>query len=63
MLFFDPDAIAEINPIPRLIASTTALLDAEELILRHTPLVPETRLPHLVEVPTRTQALPLEESP
>jgi hypothetical protein len=57
MLFFDPAPIAELNPIPRLVAGTATALEAEDLILANTPLVPETRLPKLLEVPTQPQSI------
>jgi hypothetical protein len=54
-MFFEPSVLAEINPIPRLISPTSSLSEAEDLILSATTLIPETRLPTLVEVPTGPQ--------
>jgi hypothetical protein len=53
-LFFDPAALADLNPVPGLIKGTRSLLDAEEAILANTPLIPETRLPAALRVPTGT---------
>lgn len=51
-LFFDPAALASVNPIPSLVSETTTLLEAEEAILKNTTLIPETRLPQALSVPT-----------
>ncbi len=56
VMFFDPEKIADINPIPRLVEATTDVREAEELVLARTPLIAETRLPNLLEVPVAHQA-------
>ena len=55
VLFFDPETIATVNPIPDMVAGTATATEAEDAILEGSVLIPETRLPHLVEVPTETQ--------
>jgi hypothetical protein len=56
-LFFDPAAIMEVNPLPAALSDTRSLDQAEERILKSFNVWPETRLPLLVEAPTRPQLL------
>lgn len=51
-MFFDPAALARINPIPGLIEATESLAAVEQAILDGTCLVPETRLPEALQIPT-----------
>lgn len=50
-LFFDPRAVASVNPIPPLLTGTETLREAEEVILSQTCLIPETRVPSAIQVP------------
>lgn len=50
-LFFDPAAVCRLNPLPSALAETTSLREAEELLIQRFALIPETRLPPLVEAP------------
>lgn len=55
ILFFDPVAISRLNPLPSALAETTSLQEAEEILIRRFGLIPETRLPQLVEAPIPPQ--------
>ena len=54
-LFFDPEKIVELNPLPAAIAGTTSLYEAEQIILDKFNIIPESRLPMEVPVPTAPQ--------
>lgn len=54
-MFFDPEKISELNPIPDAIAHTTSLYAAEQVILENFNIIPESRLPMEVAVPTEPQ--------
>jgi len=54
-MFFDPNKIMELNPIPVAIANTTSLYEAEEIVLDNFNVIPESRLPMEVRVPTKPQ--------
>ena len=54
-MFFDPEKIVELNPIPVAIAGTTSLYEAEQIILDKFNVIPESRLPMEVAIPTAPQ--------
>ncbi len=53
ILFFDARIVCQINPLPAILADTTSLQEAEERLIQQFALIPETRLPPLMEAPTR----------
>ena len=54
-MFFDADKISDLNPIPAAIASSKTLYEAEQAILDNFNVIPESRLPMEVPVPTPPQ--------
>ena len=56
-LFFDPEKIMMINPIPAAIGGATSILEAEEAVLKNFNVIPETRLPLEVRIPIPPQVL------
>ncbi len=54
-MFFDPKKIMDLNPIPAAIANTKSLYEAEQVILDNFNIIPESRLPMEVPVPTEPQ--------
>lgn len=51
-MFFDPHALATLNPVPGLVVGTRSLIEAEEAVIANTNVIPETRLPLALRVPT-----------
>ena len=54
-MFFDSVKVSDVNPIVAAIADTTTLYDAEQAILENFNIIPESRLPMEVPVPTKPQ--------
>lgn len=54
-LFFTPESLMIVNPIPAAIGPSRSIAEAEETILANFNVVPETRLPLEVPIPTPPQ--------